>query len=56
MVIADNENDLQRGIHKLNATAEKYNTGIASDKTNALAFEGRGTRRVKIVVNNKNVE
>ena len=55
-MIADSEDNLQKSVHKLQLTADKYGLKISSTKTKTMAFKGRNPVRSKIVINNDIIE
>lgn len=55
VLIAENEEDLQRMLHKFNQTAEEYNMQISISKTQAMTIS-KEPLRCKLSLNNKTIE
>ena len=53
VIIADREDNLQIGAHKLNQIITEYGLTIFVQTTKSMAFRGRDTVRTKIVIDNK---
>jgi hypothetical protein len=53
VLIADTEDNLQKGAHKLNRLIREYGSTISVQKTKSMAFKGRDPVRTKIVIDNK---
>lgn len=56
VIVAENENDLQRSVYSLEKVMAKYDMTISSKKTKTIAFKGKDPIRSKIVINGKIVE
>jgi hypothetical protein len=56
VVIAENEDELQRGMHELEKSVKKHNMKISCAKTKTLAFKGKDPVRSKVVIANKIIE
>jgi hypothetical protein len=54
--LAKSEDELQYNVMKLNRVLQSYDVKISTDKTKAIAVEGRQIRRVKIIVNGNLIE
>jgi hypothetical protein len=55
-LIASSEDNLQRAIHRLNVISKDYNMRISIDKTKVLALRGKDPIRIKIVINERNLD
>jgi hypothetical protein len=55
-LLAKSEGELQHNVMKLNQVLQSYDVEISTDKTKAMAMEGRQIRRVKIITNGKLIE
>jgi len=53
VIIADSEDNLQRGLFTIQNIAKMFGAAIASDKSEAIVFLGQDSVRCKIVVDNK---
>lgn len=56
VIIANNENNLQKAVHELQKIVETYNLKISTSKTKVMAFKGINPVRSKIVINNTPIE
>lgn len=56
VVIANNENNLQRAVHELWKINKNYNMEISVHKTKTMAFCGKSPVRSKIVIGNNIIE
>ena len=56
IIIADTEDNLQKGAHELNQIITEYGLTIPVQKTKWMAFKGRDPVRTKIVRDNKIIE
>ncbi|KAJ4429746.1 hypothetical protein ANN_21950 [Periplaneta americana] len=56
VVIANNENNLQRAVHELWKINKNYNMEISVHKTKTMAFCGKSPVRSKIVIGNSIIE
>jgi hypothetical protein len=56
VIIADTQYNLQKAAHKLNRLITEYGltTRISVQKTKSMAFKGRDSVRIKILIDNKN--
>jgi hypothetical protein len=52
VVIANSEDNLQRGLHALYQTVQTFGTKISYQKTKIMAFKGTEPIRSKIVIDN----
>ena len=56
ILIAKNEDELQRMLYKLNIVAKTYNMEISPEKTKVMTFKGSHPVRSKIILENKTIE
>jgi hypothetical protein len=56
VLLAKSEDKLQYNVMKFNQVLQSYDVKISTDKTKAMAMEGRQIRRVKIIINDKVIE
>lgn len=56
VILAENEDDLQRNVYKLEKVTKMFDMKISSAKTKTLAFRGKEPVRSKIVINGKIIE
>jgi hypothetical protein len=54
--LAGTEDHLQENVTKLNKILRLYNTRISTNKTKAMAMEGKYMRREKIVIDDIVIE
>lgn len=55
-ILAEDEDNLQRALYKLNAIAKEYNMKVSTGKTKVMAFYGKEPIRSKIVIDGKPIE
>jgi hypothetical protein len=56
VIVAQNEDELQRAVNNLQVTASEFNMSISTEKTKIMAFAGKEPLRSKICVNGKILE
>ena len=56
VIVAENEDELQRSVFKLEKIAKEYGMKISTAKIKVIAFRGKEQKRSKIVVNEKIIE
>jgi hypothetical protein len=56
VLLAKSEDELRYNVMKLNQVLQSYDVKISTDKTKAMAMEGRQVRRVKIIISGKLIE
>lgn len=56
VIVAENEDELQRSVFKLEKIAKEYGMKISTAKTKVIAFRGKEQKRSKIVVNGRIIE
>ena len=56
ILMATSEDDLETMAHHLNLIGWKYKMTISSTKTKSMAMWGNHIQRVKIVINDNNIE
>ena len=55
ILLAKNEDELQRMLYKLNIIAKTYNMEISPEKTKVMAFKGSHPVRSKIILENTTI-
>jgi hypothetical protein len=56
VIVAQNEDDLQRAVYYLQVTASEFNMSTSTEKTKFMAFAGKEPDKSKICVNGKILE
>ena len=56
VILAENEEELQRATNNLNQVAKNYNMTISKTKTKSMALKGKTQKRIKIVIDQKIIE
>ena len=56
VIMAENEDDLQRAVNNLDIIARRFNMKISTPKTKVMAFIGKDPKRSKIVINGDIIE
>jgi len=54
--VVDSEDALPNSIHKLGTVTSKYGLNVSKNKMKTMAFKERDPVRIKIVINNNNIE
>ena len=55
-IVVDSEDALPNSIHKLGTVTSKYGLNVSKNKMKTMAFKERDPVRIKIVINNNNIE
>jgi hypothetical protein len=54
--VVDSEDALPISIHKLETVTSKYGLSVSKNKIKTIAFKGRDSMRIKIVIINNIIE